>query len=239
VIEALLDLQDVDGRIMALEKELKDLPVRRAQEVARLNGSIADLKAAKAAQEQITNRINSYDEDAKALQQKIDDLKRAQTTLKTNKEYQQYSIQIDLLEHDKEVTSNSSLAAMDEMGSAAKRVEEAQAKYDAEKSCIDERTGEIDERIALVKQELEEANAERAEKEKAVDDPQFKLYYERLRTKRWPVVVVLTGDGVCDGCHLQQPPSVSQLVDQNAKNADQGARMRIVACNMCGRILYR
>jgi predicted nucleic acid-binding Zn-ribbon protein len=73
---------------------------------------------------------------------------------------------------------------------------------------------------------------------KAVDDPQFMLYYERLRTKRWPVVTMLTEDEVCDGCHLKQPPSAKQLVKQNASNAEKGGRMRIVACNMCGRILY-
>jgi predicted nucleic acid-binding Zn-ribbon protein len=130
------------------------------------------------------------------------------------------------------------MAAMDDLPTAEKRVQEAQAKFDAEKNDLDVRTAEIDERIALVKQELEAANAERAEKVKAVDDPQFMLYYERLRTKRWPVVTMLTEDEVCDGCHLKQPPSAKQLVKQNASNAERGGRMRIVACNMCGRILY-
>jgi predicted nucleic acid-binding Zn-ribbon protein len=77
---------------------------------------------------------------------------------------------------------------------------------------------------------LAEAQAVRAEKAKLVTDPRFMLYYERLRTKRWPVVVPLTPDGVCDGCHLVQPPSVSQMVDHNAG---------LVACTMCGRVLYR
>ena len=65
------------------------------------------------------------------------------------------------------------------------------------------------------------------------------LYYERLRTKRWPVVVSLTHDGVCDGCHLVQPPSVGQMADANARNGEFGKPQRIVACTMCGRILYR
>jgi predicted nucleic acid-binding Zn-ribbon protein len=80
---------------------------------------------------------------------------------------------------------------------------------------------------------------EREEKVKAVADPKFMLYYERLRTKRWPVVVPLTNDGVCDGCHLVQPPSVGQLADANAKNGEAGKPQSIVACTMCGRILYR
>ena len=239
IVEALLDLQEVDGRIRELESELKDLPRRKALETARLSGVSADLQAAKANQEYANQRVRSYEDDAKALKDKIGQLKTTQAGLKSNKEYQQYSVQIDLVNHDLEAAENQQLAAMDDLPSAQARIDDAQAKYDAEKGGVDAFCAEIDERIAAVKAELEEAQKERAEKAKAVNDPKFMLYYERLRTKRWPVVVSLTHDGVCDGCHLVQPPSVGQLADANAKNGAEGKPQSIVACTMCGRILYR
>jgi len=239
VVQSLIDLQEVDGRIRELESELKDLPRRKALEVARLSGVSADLQAAKANQEYANQRVKSYEEDAKALKEKIAQYKTTQAGLKSNKEYQQYSVQIDLLNHDLEAAENSQLAAMDDQPSAAARTSEAQAKFDAEKGGVDAFCAEIDERIAAVKEELAAAQAERVEKAKLVSDPRFMLYYERLRTKRWPVVVSLTGDGVCDGCHLVQPPSVAQLADANAKNGEMGRPQNIVACTMCGRILYR
>ena len=239
IVEALLDLQEVDGRIRELESELKDLPRRKALETARLSGVSADLQAAKANQEYANQRVRSYEDDAKALKDKIGQLKTTQAGLKSNKEYQQYSVQIDLVNHDLEAAENQQLAAMDDLPSAQARIDAAQAKYDSAKGGVDAFCAEIDERIAAVKAELEEAQKERAEKAKAVNDPKFMLYYERLRTKRWPVVVSLTHDGVCDGCHLVQPPSVGQLADANAKNGAEGKPQAIVACTMCGRLLYR
>ena len=239
IVEALIDLQEVDGRIRELEMELKDLPRRKALEMARLSGVSADLQAAKAGQEYANQRVKGYEADADALKEKIRQLKTTQSGLKSNKEYQQYSIQIDLVSHDLEATENNQLAAMDDLPSAQARIDEAQAKFDSEKGGVDAYCAEIDERIASVKTELDEAQKERAEKAKAVNDPKFMLYYERLRTKRWPVVVPLTHEGVCDGCHLVQPPSVGQLADANAKNGEAGKPQSIVACTMCGRILYR
>lgn len=238
VVEALIELQEVDGRIRELEVELKDLPRRKALETARLSGVSADLQAAKAGQEYASQRVKGLQADAQALQEKINELKRTQARLKTNKEYQQYSVQIDLVSHDLETTENNALAAMDDLPSAERRTTDAQAKFNAEKGGVDALCAEIDERIAAVKEELAACQAERAEKAKAVADPKAMLYYERLRTKRWPVVVQLTHDGVCDGCHLVQPPSIAQLAEANEKRGAAGLPQQIVACTMCGRILY-
>ena len=239
IIEALVDLQEVDGRIRELEHELKDLPRRKALETARLSGAIADLQAAKANQEYASQRVKGYEEDAQALKEKIQKLKTTQMGLKTNKEYQDFSIQIGLVSHDLEAAENNQIAAMDDLPSAEARTKDAQDRYDAEKGGVDRFCAELDERIAAVKAELAECQKERAEKAKAVSDPKFMLYYERLRLKRWPVLAALTHDGVCDGCHLVQPPSVGQLADANAKNGEAGKPQSIVACTMCGRILYR
>ena len=239
IVEALIELQEVDGRIRELEAELKDLPRRKALEVARLSGVSADLEAAKAGQSYAQGRVKDYEENAKALKEKIRELKNAQAGLRSNKEYQQYSVQIDLVSHDLETAENNQLAAMDVLPSAEARIADAQAKFEEQKSGVDAFCAEIDERIAAVQAELAEAQKERVEKAKAVSDPKFILYYERLRTKRWPVVAALTHDGVCDGCHLVQPPSIGQLADANAKLGEEGKPQRVVACTMCGRILYR
>jgi len=240
-IQALIDLQEVDLRIRELELELKDLPRRKALETARLSGVSADLKAAKANQEYANQRVKGLESDAAALKEKIQQLKTTQAGLKSNREYQQYAVQIDLVSHDLEVTENNAISAMDVLPGAESRIAEAQKKFDDQKGGVDAFCAEIDERIALAKAEHEAALKERAEKVKAVTNPRFLLYYERLRTKRWPVVSALTADCVCDGCHMVQPANIGQLVDKNQivlEDPSKGTES-IVACQMCGRILYR
>ena len=239
VVQSLIDLQEVDGRIRELELELKDLPRRKALETARLSGVSADLQAAKANLEYAEQRVKGYEDDAAALDEKIRQLKTTQASLKSNKEYQQYSVQIDLVNHDLDTTLANAAGASEMLPSAKARIEEAQAKFDREAGGVKTFCDEIDERIASVTAALAEAQKERAEKAKLVSDPRYMLYYERLRTKRWPVVVPLTHEGVCDGCHLVQPPSVSQMVNANEKLGEAGRPQNIVACTMCGRILYR
>lgn len=239
VVEQLIDLQEVDGRIRELEHELKDLPRRKALETARLSGVSADLEAAKVNLKQVTDRVKGYEADAEALRDKVQQLKTTQASLTSNREYSQYSLQIDLVSHDLETTEQNWVASGEYVPSAKSRLDDAQAKFDALKGSVDVVCAELDQRLAEVKDALDEAMKERTAKVAAISDPQSRLYYERLRTKRWPVIVQLTPDGVCDGCHLVQPPSVSQLVDANAKLAALGKPMQRVACTMCGRMLYR
>ena len=108
-------------------------------------------------------------------------------------------------------------------------VKEAEEAASGEAGGVDDFCKEIDARIAEVKAELDQLAAERAEKAKLVN-PRTLLYYERLRTRRWPVAVTLNSESVCEGCHLTVPPSTEQMVDH---------KMELVACTNCGRMLYR
>ena len=231
VVQPLIDLQEVDGRIRELEREAKDIPRRKALETARLQGVNAALEIAKNHVDALSRRVKEEEAEAEAIRERVRELKTAQLSIKSNKEMQQSIIQIETLEHDAEAAENRALALQgDEMPTLEARVKEAQEKVDAEQGGVDGFVGELDSRLAEVKAELDQLAAERAELVKKVADKKMLLYYERIRTKRWPAVALLNADGVCDGCHLVQPPSVAQMVEHN-----QG----LVACTMCGRILYR
>ena len=111
VVEALIDLQEVDGRIRELEREAKDIPRRKALETARLAGVNAALEIAKNHVEALQKRVREDEAEAERIREKIRTLKMAQPGIKSNKEMQQSIMQIEGLEHDAEAAENRALAS--------------------------------------------------------------------------------------------------------------------------------
>ena len=242
VIQPLIDLQDTDGQIRELEREARDIPQRKAQENARLAGVNASLEIAKNQLAAMQQRIKGEEAEAEQIREKVRGLKTAQLSIKSNKEMQQSIMQIEGLEREAETAENRALALEEETPTFEKNVAVAQEKVDAEQGGVDGLVADLDARLAEVNAELARLQQERAERSKAVSDadPRTLLYYERLRTRRWPAVALLNSDDVCDGCHMKQPPFVGQSVDRNAKIIESGGTVQgPVVCTMCGRILYR
>ena len=228
VVQPLLDLQEIDGRIRDLQQEIRDIPQRKTQELERLNGAREALARAQAEYKNAQLRVNEADLEVKARRDKILALKQNQVSLKTNKEFQIFNLEIAKIEGEIDSYEARQLVAMDDVIPVKHRVAEAEAKLKEEQAVVDGYIEELDARLSAVQSDLAAAETTRAEAAKKVE-PKFMFHYERLRTKRWPVVVSLQPDCVCNGCHLQQTPSVGQMVRRN-----QG----LVACADCSRILY-
>ena len=228
-IEALIDLQDTDGRIRELERETKDLPRRMALEAARLKGVTSAVEVANGQLAAAQARAKESEDEIEARRKRVRELKTQQATSKSNKEYQQIAMTIDGLEHEINEAEARGAAVRDEIPRLERQKKEADERLAAARGGVDGYCGELDERLAEVKAELEQLAEERKAKSAQVP-PKALLYYERLRTKRWPVVVTLNPEAVCDGCHLKVPPSVEQMVEH---------KQELVACTNCGRLLYR
>ncbi len=227
-VQPLLELQDVDGRIRELEQEIVDIPERKKQENARLDSLRKLLVAAQGELKSIQVKIEGADLEAESRKVKINDLKKNQVMLKTNKEFQMYNLEIKRFEDDLSTFEAREIAAMDDLIPVKAKVAELEAKLASEQAGVNAYMADLDARLAEVQQALQETRIERDEVARKVQ-PRPKLYYDRLKSKRWPVVVELQGGAVCAGCNLVQPPSVGQMVRRD---------LDVVVCTMCGRILY-
>ncbi len=233
-MQALLILQDEDGRMRDLNRELRDLlPQRKAEAHARL-------KAARDAVEKATQA----------------NLAAQREYMRFNRDYTRQRDAMARAERNAAMTNDARVAAIamerHAEASAAAAAAEAQASAAAESLTPEERLLDqarafeaeeelavqalldaINDRKLLVEEELAKVQAHRDELAKAVPADQLK-YYERLRLTRWPCVTEFRrAEDVCSGCNLVQPPSVKQAV----LHADHNPHAGFVTCPACGRIL--
>ena len=228
VVLALLELQEIDGRVRTLQQEAKDIPQRKDQESARLNEDRAALEQAKQELKAAQARIAEAELEVKSRQEKILTIKKNQSQLKTNKEFQAYNLEIAKIETDIDNHEARLIAAMDDLTPRKLAVSEREEKLGEGQAVVDAYFAELDARLAEVQAELATVETARGDAAKKVQSRAL-LIYDRLRTRKWPVVTPLQEDGVCKGCNLRQPPSVLQMARREQE---------LTTCQMCGRILY-
>ncbi len=229
IVQPLLALQEVDGRLRDLQKELKLIPKRRAEEKARLAAAERDLTTARGTLANVKVRINASEMDLASKREYIEKLKRDQGSLRTNKEFLAINTQIERAENDIAAAQERRDSAQGQVSPETQALEGALARYDQEKATVDAYLNQLEEREKIVEEELVNVEAERERVVKNVPETALK-YYERLKMTRWPCMTRfnLAAD-VCTGCNLVQPPSIAQQVRRN---------LGMVTCQSCGRILY-
>ena len=228
IVQPLLHLQEIDRRIRELEQEAVDIPDRKAKESASIFAAQEELDAAKAKLREAQARAAASEAEIKAMDERLQQMKDEQSKLESKSEYATFNLEIQRLAKDRETQESRQLLAMDDMVPLKTRVAEAEAKVQKEKAAIDDYISELDARLASVKEQLTACEAERREYLGQVPDSLL-MRYERIKTRRWPVVVELNSDGACTGCHLVQPPSIAQDTRRNNQ---------VVTCLTCGRVLY-
>lgn len=243
VIEELDALQRQDSVIRELAKKVRDLPMRRAQETDRVGAVEARLQAARADVAAGEKNLLSIEDDILTHQGIIARYEKQRQGLRTAEEYKAMGAQIDresrALKEDEARRDNAS-----EMIEAAKKtVAEAEALLEEEKKFIEDRVREIDLELARTQRALLDAQAARPAFVAPLDVPEkrkFLSYYERLGRKYWPVVLHLSaGEGSCPGCHMSLPPSKVQEAQRNSKLEDEPSKMKTVACDYCGRLIFK
>lgn len=228
-MQPLLALQETDARIRALQQEIQDIPLRKEQEKGRLKGAQDALPVAQNALRTALAGVSAAEGEVTDRRERIKHLRQQQSTLKTNREFQAMNLEVSTIEGEIEACETRQLARMDEVAPARAKLAECERRLQEEQAIVDGYLKELDARLAEARAELAKAEAERHAAAQLID-PRILLHYGRLLGKRWPPVVPLEGGTVCGGCHLTQPPSVGHMVRRNTG---------LVACQMCGRILYK
>lgn len=227
-LKTLVELQTIDSKLLAVEKELAVIPIKEKQ-----------LKDDLAAEEELVTgqRQTAKDQekeqraaemDMKSAENAINKYQSQLTACKTNKEYTTMQHEIMLAKEKISVIEEKILHLMDKLEEGHKLLAEEEKVFAQKKKNFDEKTAEINvcaeeknkEKEALQKTRLEIA------KELSADT---RLKYDKIAKIRNNLAVAGITESTCKGCYNELPPQMINDIMQND---------RINNCQACGRILY-
>ncbi|MEE9225282.1 MAG: C4-type zinc ribbon domain-containing protein [Bacteroidota bacterium] len=220
-------LQQVDLKLDELEKLKGDLP----SAVKDLQEKIAGLESqVKEQQDTIkSSRIerDKYDVDVAAIREKSERYKAQQFQVRTNKQYDALTKEIDTAEATIAKLEREMDSLADKSRLSKEKMEALQGTLEETKKAVRERQHELDEVSKASEEEELQLNHER---EKLVSRLERKdlIMYERIRKAKDGTAVVAVKRNACGGCFNFVP---AQRILELRKNN------RIFTCEHCARIL--
>lgn len=242
VIEQLLDLQAQDAVIRDLERQVHDIPKRRKLEQDRLDEIQRELRHATESVETYEKRAVQTELDISELQALSDKYERQRQSVQSQQEFAALGRQSEAARRarvEKEEFLEKARAAID---TAKENVKIVEARWQEESASVEAYLASLRTRLVEVQHklvELQAARDETARKYASPENARFFSYYERLCKKTFPVLVRLGADNACPGCHMVLPPSKVQDAQRNAKLAATPMKMNVVACDYCGRLVFK
>jgi predicted nucleic acid-binding Zn-ribbon protein len=227
-LEKLLVLQDRDRKLRQLLQETRDIPARKQMIESRMN---ATREAHALAQENLKKnlaQIKTVELEIESVKDSIKKYRHQQGQIKNNDQYRALEREIrEQMGRIRELEERE-IALMEGSEELKRTVADCEQVLQQNESAVAGDLQALDERLANIQGEVEEARKNREGLTEGIDDAWLSRY-TRIFNNKGDYALVPVDNGTCGGCHMKVPP---QLV-QDAKRGDA-----MVSCSYCGRLLY-
>ncbi len=227
-LKTLYELQQVDLKLDGLLEERGDLPA----DVEELEKKISTLKGQIKENEdylkKAVSRKKEIDKELDEVRKRIDKFTDMRIKVKTNREYDALSKQIDnskdkLQELHKELENIQAKEAV-----AGKEVEKLKSEYTDEEQVYSSKKVELEELVSLTHDEEKRYVKEREKFAQKVDRQTLSRYEMIRKATKGKAIVPVVRRNACGGCYNVLPPQ--RLLDLRQMD-------KIYSCDHCGRIL--
>ena len=225
--ELLLKLQGLDYQLGELERSKDYLP----DMIKSLDGEI---QAAKQSLDELADQLEATRLEHKRLELRVKDktadlerLKSQMTHIKTNKEYDALSREIDTTKNDITETEDRILSALEAIEQLSNDIAEKTTAVDEIKKVNGLQLANIKLEMDSVGDKIKIKHGERQNILVRLDAPLVAVY-ERVRRGKGAGAVVAVRHRACSGCFKTLPP---QLIQEIRKGET------VITCDSCGRIL--
>lgn len=223
----LYTLQQIDTQLKEVNELKGDLPAIVEELETKVENYKSEVKILNATLKQLKIDRDKADVEILSLAEKIDRYKNQQLNVKSNKQY-------DALTREIEAAEKKSLQIEKDMESYEGKMETTKRDLEAINQQLQKAINELSER----KEELRNVNKEHEKEELKLKHEREKILvrldknyierYERIRKAKGGLAVVPIKRNACGGCFSRVPPQKILEIRQNSK---------LYACEHCGRIL--
>jgi len=229
ILQQLLDLHEVDQRIIAIERELRQY----TQEIAGMEDGVTGLQSGlERIQSELERARIEATRSERAADERRDTLDRIRTRVnqvQNERQYSAASLEFDLVRQDLRKLEDKVLERMQVVEELENRSKEMAGQLEAARGDAGPRGEEIASRVKELEDEVAIQRDRRYNLSIRIDQAALALY-DRIRAGRSNVALApLTEEAVCGNCFT----SVTIHHEQQIKSMQ-----RLICCEGCGVILY-
>jgi len=227
-LKLLIQLQELDSAAERLRRRMADIPAAQAaldSRLADLTGAVASVRERIAVSQASRREI---EKDLAAVQTRLSKYKDQLMEVKTNKEYHAMQTEITAAEAVVRREEDRLLERMEEAETLGAELKAAEAALKTGQVDLARNRQQMDTDRMTTEQDLEKANAERAQVAASVSAAALALF-ERVSTHRRGLAMSEARDGLCTQCNVRLRPQVYNELRRNES---------VMQCESCSRILY-
>ncbi|MEO5923085.1 MAG: C4-type zinc ribbon domain-containing protein [Bryobacteraceae bacterium] len=221
-------LQTLDLRIAALDKEVAELPRHIAVIEKTLDSHLRKLSADKAALAANQKDRKNLEGEVQLHQSKISKLRDQMAQAKTNEQFKAFQNEIDYAEKEIRKAEDRNLELLTASEPLDAAVKQAETALKQEQKQVEAEKAQARERTATSQAELDILRAEHKVALAALPKP-IAATYERIRKKWKGTVAAEATGGRCTACQMVLRPQVFQ---------DLRKGTNLMQCESCQRFLY-
>lgn len=226
-LKTLVEMQKLDNKIGGYRILQEELPKQLSDIIEREVQATADLLAVETERAELNKKQRDLEGDIKEFVEKEKKYSGQLADIKTNKEYKAINSEIAYVKEKISELESQQLELMDQEGEIKERIAIARKELDDAEAAKREREGELRKKIESLDEEIEKTRAQRNSIAASLPTQIIKQYGNMIRLKN-NMAVATSKDGSCSACGVVLRPQI-RIELQLFK--------RIIPCENCGRIL--
>lgn len=226
-LNLLIELQDIDSAFLRLEQLKGTLPAEINQMITQKNQLTQKIRDDEQKYNETEKTRQKAELEIKALEQQLIKYKQQIYSVKTNREYDAVTAEVETTEIEISDLETQVLELLEIEKQLKPELEQEKAKLAALETLLKQKRTELENLLNQTQKEQEQLSLQRVELVKKIEKPLLSTY-ERIRKGKNGYAVVPIENGCCTGCYRNLPPQT--IIEIKQMN-------QFIYCQTCGRLL--